>query len=914
QADATSLEDMSRVVAQGEAQFGPIQGVVHTAGILDDGPSLQKTFESAESVFAAKVESAYVLEHLFGERPLDIFVHFSSQASLRPSMGQVDYSSANAVLDRLSIRRSQRQPGLSCAMGWGAWRDAGMAWEYKTGDVNQTSLFRNVVLDELQDEVHPSAHSLLQDYQYFANGDVLFDGRLVRGEHWITVEHLIGGRPVASATTVIEMFRAGYVEAFDVEDAIEITDLALIKKFGVDDVTDYQILYLMQDDYCQVELRIRMQGEGAEWQTASTARIASIPNRPTLSPETRADLFSVREEALGPYEPPICGPRWTCDWALVERERGAAAKLALQSEFTDEVSDFGLHPAIFDRCIHTLTEHFTGILLPYSCERLRIYGEMPATALTYGYHREPGVDETLDIFITDLEGNLLVEIEGYMARDYESMFHKRADAEEKLEYDAQVDHRLVLDTPGNFESFRLEAQAQSALEPDEIRIRVKAAGLNFRDVLSALGQLPEGDPSREMRGSECTGTVIEVGEEVGHLAVGDAVIALSNHSFSTNVVTKGHMATLLPENLSYTDGAGVPITFLTVDYALNEAARLKAGERILIHAGAGGIGLAAIQFAQSIGAEIYATAGQDFKRDYLRSIGVEHVLDSRSLDFVEGINELTDGEGVDVVLNALAGEFIPASMSLLKPFGRFVEIGKKDIYADTQMGLYPFRNNLSYYGVDLGQFSVYRKDDLLKMFERLMLRFSSGELSPSPVREFPLEQSAKGFEYLARTQHIGKVVFTVEQNMNDADRVVQRFNSRFGTGIGMREGLEVFDRMIGSDESPAQVMIAADALDSQARIARHQAGGSQRRLVDTEYRDPETTTEELLKQIWENTLGITPIGVDDDFAELGGDSINAIMLQVSVNETFNLDLTLAVLLSHPTIAILGKLVDDRVES
>ena len=109
-------------------------------------------------------------------------------------------------------------------------------------------------------------------------------------------------------------------------------------------------------------------------------------------------------------------------------------------------------------------------------------------------------------------------------------------------------------------------------------------------------------------------------------------------------------------------------------------------------------------------------------------------------------------------------------------------------------------------------------------------------------------------------------------------------------------------------------MVAADALDDQSRIARHETGAAQRRLVDTEYRDPETTTEELLKQIWENTLGITPIGVDDDFGELGGDSINAIMLQVSVNETFKVDLSLAVLLSHPTIAVLGKLIDDSVKS
>ena len=913
QADNTSVEDMERVIAEGESQLGPIRGVVHTAGILDDGPSLQKSYESAESVFAAKVEGAYVLESLLGDRELDMFVHFSSQASLRPNKGQVDYSSANAVLNRLSIRRSQTHPGLSCAMGWGAWRDAGMAWEYKVGDVNQTSLFRNVKMADLDETVHASEHPLLDRYQYFSDGDALFQVELVQGDHWVTVEHLIGGRPVLSATTVVEMFRAAYVEAFQVEGPVEISDLALIQQFTVDDLTRCQILFLKQEGYHQVELRIQMPNEGSVWHTTSSGRIRPISDEPSLSEEARAHLFSVKDEVLQPSENPLTGPRWNCDWALLDRDRGAAAKLALQSPFSEEVEDYGLHPALFDRCIHTLNEHFSQVLLPYSCERMRIHGALPATALAYGYYAETSTDDNLlTLVVTDLEGNVIIEIEGYIARDFETVFHAKADAKEQIQFDPNVDHRAVLDTPGNLESFRIEAQSQVALEPDEIRIRVKAAGLNFRDVLSALGQMPESDPSRDMRGSECTGVVVEVGEEVEHLSVGDPVIALSNFSFSTHVVTKGHMATLLPESLTFSDGAGIPITFLTVDYALNEAARLKPGERILIHAGAGGIGLAAIQMAQAVGAEIYTTAGQDFKRDYLRSLGIEHVLDSRSLDFVEQIKELTDGEGVDVVLNALAGEFIGASMSLLRPFGRFIEIGKKDIYADTQMGLYPFRNNLSYFGVDLGQFSVYRKEDLLKRFEALMLRFSSGELQPSPVREFPLEDISKGFEFVARTQHIGKVVFTIEQSMSDEDRVVQRFNARFGAGIPMAEGLAVFDRLIGSDESPAQVMIAPEALDSPARIARHQAGGSQRRLVDTEYREPETTTEELLKQIWETTLGITPIGIDDDFAELGGDSINAIMLQVSVNETFNLDLTLAVVLSHPTIAILGKLVDDSV--
>ena len=162
-------------------------------------------------------------------------------------------------------------------------------------------------------------------------------------------------------------------------------------------------------------------------------------------------------------------------------------------------------------------------------------------------------------------------------------------------------------------------------------------------------------------------------------------------------------AVIKPDNLSFEEAAGIPITFLTVAYSLYELARLQPGERILIHAASGGVGLAAVQIAQQIGARIFATAGRPEKQEYLRSLGVEHVMNSRNLDFVEEVRRDTGGEGVDVVINSLAGEFIPASIQLLKRFGRFIEIGKRDILSNSEIGLYPFRNNLSFHAVDLGQ-------------------------------------------------------------------------------------------------------------------------------------------------------------------------------------------------------------------
>ena len=225
-------------------------------------------------------------------------------------------------------------------MGWGAWRDAGMAWDYKTGDVNQASLFRNVTMEDLEEETHAAEHCLLETYRYLPTGDAVFQGELRQGEHWITVDHIILGSPVVSASTVIEMFRAGFAEAFQAHEAVEISDLAFIRKFAVDDVTKYEILYLQQEEYIKVELRIQLGSESDGWQTASTCRIKSIPNTPVLDGAVREELLSVRERALSPLLARALGPRFTCDLAIEDRERGAAAKLALESIKKVEVLEY----------------------------------------------------------------------------------------------------------------------------------------------------------------------------------------------------------------------------------------------------------------------------------------------------------------------------------------------------------------------------------------------------------------------------------------------------------------------------------------------------------------------------------------------------------------------------------------------
>lgn len=321
--------------------------------------------------------------------------------------------------------------------------------------------------------------------------------------------------------------------------------------------------------------------------------------------------------------------------------------------------------------------------------------------------------------------------------------------------------RVVTSRPGSLDHLHLAARERPVAGPGELRIAVKAAALNFSDVLKALGLYPGVTPETFSLGAECAGVVEDPGG-ASDWRVGDRVLAIAPHALGSHVITRRVHAVRVPEGLSFAEAAAVPIVFLTAHYALQDIARLRKGERVLIHAATGGVGLAAIQIARHIGAEIYATAGTPEKRDYLRSLGVEHVMDSRTLSFADEIQEKTGGEGVDVVLNSLAGEAIAKGLASLRPFGRFVEIGKRDLYANTPLGLRPFRNNITFGAVDLDQAIRTRPDLVARLFREVMEGFAAGAYQPLPVRVFATGELVEAFRHLSKAQHIGKVIVSFE--------------------------------------------------------------------------------------------------------------------------------------------------------
>lgn len=330
--------------------------------------------------------------------------------------------------------------------------------------------------------------------------------------------------------------------------------------------------------------------------------------------------------------------------------------------------------------------------------------------------------------------------------------------------------------PAKGRAFQLESQELGVIDrlvlreiprrppgPGEVEIQVEAAGLNFIDVMKAMGIYPGMSPGPLQLGLECAGRVVAVGEGVEPFRVGQEVVAFAAGAFSSHVTTLAEFVAPKPSKLSFAEAASVPVVFMTVYYALNKLARLGHDERVLIHTATGGTGLAAIQLARFLGAQIFATAGSEDKRAYLRSLGIEHAMDSRSLDFAGQILEQTSGQGVDVVLNTLTGDGRTRSLEILAPYGRFVELSKRDIYDNGQLAMTPFRKSLSYAAVDLAGMSVERPALLGALLQEVMQLFDMGVFQPLPVKEFPAEQVRDAYRLMAQAKHVGKIVVTMSE-------------------------------------------------------------------------------------------------------------------------------------------------------
>lgn len=326
-------------------------------------------------------------------------------------------------------------------------------------------------------------------------------------------------------------------------------------------------------------------------------------------------------------------------------------------------------------------------------------------------------------------------------------------------------YEVKLDNFGTFDNFAAREFIPDLVEHDEVQVEMYSASVNFKETLWALGILnPNNRDAMDFDfGVEGAGKVKRVGEGVKHVKKGDDVIVWHDGCLTSDFVVKGEKVVKMPESLSYAEASTIPTVYMTALHALKYLANIKAGDKVLVHAAAGGVGQVAVQIAQAVGAEVFATASPA-KWDYLKSMGVNHIYNSRNLDFVEQLLSDTDDKGVDIVLNSLAGDFIQSGFDVLAQNGSFIEIGKNNIWTLEQAKAY--REDVNYHHFELGEDKVSGgiggRSVIADLMNEVLAGFESGDYKPMPIKSFPITELTSAFRLVSSGKNIGKAVLDLK--------------------------------------------------------------------------------------------------------------------------------------------------------
>ena len=950
---------MRAAMSQAQRRFGALHGIIHTAGVLGQGLMHDKSPDAVQKVFLPKAIGTLVIDKILREQSIepDFLILCSSAASVAPIAGQVDYCAANAFLDAYAASRMAHGRTAVISIDWGFWQELGMiaqarapgAWKRQITDdirakgrsVAGVQALRCIldrcpppqvlVLPEDADQFVPldtAGAEVPQPQEHVRSGRLhpWFDACLVDtaetsmyvshlgvGE-WVLDEHRPMGKAVLPGTAFLELARAAFA-AHAPGRPVQMTDVYFLAPLVFEDHEKKEVRTILQrrDGTFEFVIVSREGAHADEWHEHARGDIAVL----TLEPPPRRDLREV-EGRCGEEDISVANGAdesdghmladrfrsFTPHWRNVERLRLGAgqgvATLQLAPQFAAEAGTFLLHPALADVAtgFMSVVEKFeSGV--PFHYERVLLWRPLPPRVHSHVRRVErPQSDErTYDATVLDPQGNVLLDVAGFTLRTYRD---RSADTQ-AVRSEERRNFCVEIESPGSLPTLGVRADLRRMPGPGEVEIEVAAAGLNFIEVLYALGMLPEPAGGSVRFGLECAGRITAVGEGVGKFRPGDEVFGFAPGSFSRFAITDATSIALTPEQLTFAQAATIPAAFTTAYYSLITRGNLRRGERVLIHAASGGVGLAAVNIATWRGAEIFATAGTPEKRRYLRELGIRHVFDSRSLDFAPQVLEATQGKGVDVVLNSLGGEFIPASLSVLARYGQFLELGKRDIFRNSSLALAPFAKHLSFTAIDVGT----DLPEFKPVWRQVVQAVRRGVFRPLLLQEFPLARLSEAFEFMAQSRHIGKVVLSFA----DVDAVALEQGRRGGRPLEDVLGRGATTVVAGT-KSGGQTEGRAPQAVQPARFAPTHT----RPALGTTYRPPLGEAERKVVEIWEELLGVSGIGADDNFLDLRGNSLLAAQVTSRLYAVFSVKLPLSSVFEHPTAAGLAKRIEQLRQS
>lgn len=853
-ADVADHTAMQTAWLRARERFGPVHGAFHSALVLEDRLLATKSRAQAERVLRPKIDGTLVLDQVLADVPLDFLALFSSLAAFDPAPGQFDYAAASAFQDAYAhARRAAGRRVVS--IDWNRWRDSGYVARLLAPPAGTAAGIpdRTVVL--------------------------------AAGRQWFLAEHRIGGTPVVPGTALLEQV------------VIALLGRGLRYPLCLEEVQFLAPCRVPEGEDRTLTVHLTPTPPGVAF-TLATAEMHArgLASGAPAEPDVVHDLARWRA-ACGAQSRPETAPRPAAlgaRWQSVQwTARNAAgtqamAEIVLPAGFAPDLDRHPLHPALLD--VASGFAH-AGDALPFGYRRVTIRGPLPARLLSLARVSVKNGNTTIDVAVTDADGREILRVEGYELRGQ------------------RPNRRLQQSNPGQLETLALHAAPREAPAPDEVEIEVVAAGLNFKDVLVATGLLPVGAGAGSGFGAECAGRVVRVGTAVAaHFRPGDEVLAAAPGALADFVLAKAAHVFPKPPELSFAAAATVPVAFATAWFALKTVGRIAAGQRVLIHAATGGVGLAAVQIARQAGAEIFATAGNEQKRAHLRALGVPHIMDSRSLRFVEEVRALTGGAGVDLVLNSLSGEALLGGLACVARGGLLLELGRRDLLGGGSLPFAAFSQGIGFVAIDLSpDLPAYRA-----VIEAILAELGTGKLHPLPSQLFRLEAAPEAFQLMLAARQIGKIVLAPEPDRTE--RPALAGGRRTGhddaarNGLSDDEGLHLLQLALQLDAPQVVVSPDGNPLRAPAPPAAPPTTAKPAARHDGTADAPLGDVERTLVSIWRTALGVETVGLDDDFFDLLGDSLLAVDVLAKIRQQLNVALPASTLFTSPTIRALTALI------
>ena len=919
--DVTSAQDVDDCLTKILARYHRLDGVIFAAESTTALTLHQLTEPMLlDSLLVKGQGTANLIEALDQHGLLDerlMLLFCNSLAALNAEVGQLCYASVSAYLDTL-VEQLRLNYGVNAlSIQWDGLKEQGMLLEAINGSENP--YLRG--LRPLSNGV------LLRAYKRQGSGASYY-ARLSPEQHWLLDEHRIDGIATLPATGYLTLVYEA-MHHYLTQSMLTINELVFLAPLQVKDgyCADIFIDINPIDTGFSVEVKSINDVFNSTLTTHAKGVVSELtaPAMDKLDRQTKLqsmqDVGDKIHDLSGEHF--SYGKRWQSLQQVYCNKEMPHALATLTLPTVAEQDDIALHPALLDIASGFIEqiEGFNTQTVPFLYQQCHIYQAMTRTVyveMRVTQHQANEDNYTFTIYSDN--GEVILHCSNLMKRKVQiQTLNLRT--EQTLPIPSAENYQLQVDRQATNESpLFIQPIPRKAPADDEVEIEVLGTGINFKDVLFATGLLKQNPDEAPLQiGLECAGRIVRVGQNVKAFAVGDDVMAIVQGGYSGYVTVNSHFVVRKPKNCRIEQAAALPVAYLTAYYALVIRGNLKQGDKVLIHSASGGVGLAAIHIAKRFGAQIYATAGSDAKREYLATLGVECVADSHSDSFATTIMNHSQGQGMDIILNSLTGSLIDAGLSILAPLGRFLELGSKDIVEDRPLPMRFFAHGGTFIPINF-----HAADrNIQNYLQQIVTWIDDKQLPLLPCKTIPLPEVRNAFAVLTTPQHVGKVVLT-HRNSVGMDRINAMFAERrlgaYAFSLSNAEAMYQLRPLLKMRSPWAQVVISPRKVNDMTLGNRvdlshsddddlHGVQSTQRKRprpnLSTAYQAPERDIEQTLCRILEDYLGINNVGIDDHYEALGATSLDMVQLSGLIARQYPA-VSVVTLYNHTTVRQLAQ--------